>query len=120
MPLKKSASKAAFKSNLKAELSAGKGKAQSLAIAYSEQRAAKKKKRKMKKLAFILCLLSGPALADEPAKPTLSLMAIQLKATTLNLTYPTREACEASAKAATAHMKKHGLGRADCLPVVQP
>lgn len=46
MPLKKSASKAAFKSNLKAELAAGKPKAQSLAIAYSEQRAAKKKKRK--------------------------------------------------------------------------
>ena len=44
MPLKKSASKAAFKANLKAELDAGKPKAQSLAIAYSVQRKAKGKK----------------------------------------------------------------------------
>jgi hypothetical protein len=74
----------------------------------------------MKKLAFALILLAGPALADEPAKPTLWLMAVQLKATTLNVTYPNQAACEASAKTATAHLKKHGLGRADCFPVVQP
>jgi hypothetical protein len=45
MPLKKSASKKAFVSNLKEELKT-KPKDQALAIAYSEQRAAKKKKRK--------------------------------------------------------------------------
>lgn len=45
MPLKKSKSKAAFKSNLKAELGAGKPKAQALAIAYSVQRKAKKGKK---------------------------------------------------------------------------
>jgi len=46
MPLKKSASKAAFKSNIKAEMAAGKPQKQAVAIAYSEARAAKKKKRK--------------------------------------------------------------------------
>lgn len=46
MPLKKSASKAAFKSNIRAEANAGKPIKQAVAIAYSEQRAAKKKKRK--------------------------------------------------------------------------
>ncbi len=44
MPLKKSASKAAFKSNLKEELKS-KPKKQALAIAYSEQRQAKKKNK---------------------------------------------------------------------------
>ena len=44
MPLKKSASKAAFKSNLKEEMKAGKPKKQSLAIAYDVQRKAKKGK----------------------------------------------------------------------------
>lgn len=43
MPLNKSASPAAFKSNLKAELAAGKPKSQSLAIAYRVQRDAKKR-----------------------------------------------------------------------------
>ena len=47
MPLTKSKSKGAFVSNLKAELKAGKGKKQALAIAYSTQRkAAAKAKRK--------------------------------------------------------------------------
>lgn len=45
MPLKKSGSKAAFKSNIKAEVSAGKPVNQAVAIAYSEKRAAKKKKK---------------------------------------------------------------------------
>ena len=43
MPLKKSTSKKAFQENLKTEMKAGKSKAQSLAIAYSVQRKAKKK-----------------------------------------------------------------------------
>ncbi len=43
MPLKKSTSKAAFKSNVKAELAAGKKPAQAVAIAYSEKREAAKK-----------------------------------------------------------------------------
>jgi hypothetical protein len=72
----------------------------------------------MKKLAFILCLLAGPALADEPAKPVLWLMAVQFKASTLSVTYPTEAACKAAAKLTSAHMAK--LGRADCIPVVQP
>jgi len=42
MPLKKSATKKAFVSNLKEELKAGKPKAQALAIAYAEKNAAKK------------------------------------------------------------------------------
>lgn len=42
MPLKKSKSPAAFKSNLKEELKAGKKPAQALAIAYSVKRKAKK------------------------------------------------------------------------------
>jgi hypothetical protein len=43
MPLKKSTSKAAFKSNIKAEVNAGKPVKQAVAIAYSEKRQAKKK-----------------------------------------------------------------------------
>jgi len=45
MPLKKSTSKEAFKSNVKAEIKAGKPVKQSVAIAYSEKRAAEKKKK---------------------------------------------------------------------------
>lgn len=44
MPLTKSASQPAFKANLKAELSAGRPKAQALAIAFRVQRDAKKNK----------------------------------------------------------------------------
>ena len=44
MPLVKSASKGAFRANLKAELAAGKPKKQSLAIAYSVKRRAAAKK----------------------------------------------------------------------------
>ena len=46
MPLKKSTSKEAFKSNIKAEVKAGKPIKQAVAIAYSEKRAATKKKGK--------------------------------------------------------------------------
>lgn len=45
MPLIKSKSKDAFKKNVKAEMRAGKPKKQALAIAYSVQRKAGKKKR---------------------------------------------------------------------------
>ncbi len=44
MPLVKSESAKAFRENLKKELAAGKPMKQALAIAYSEQRAARKKK----------------------------------------------------------------------------
>lgn len=44
MPLKKSTSKKAFTSNLKAELKAGKPQKQALAIAYSVQKQAGRKK----------------------------------------------------------------------------
>lgn len=44
MPLKKSSSKKAFAHNVRAEIRAGKPKAQALAIAYSVQRESKKKK----------------------------------------------------------------------------
>lgn len=44
MPLKKSKSKAAFKSNIKAEVAAGKPVKQAVAIAYSVKRRAGKKK----------------------------------------------------------------------------
>jgi hypothetical protein len=44
MPLKKSTSKKAFTSNLKAELKAGKPRKQALAIAYSVQKQAGRKK----------------------------------------------------------------------------
>ena len=44
MPLKKSASKAAFKANIKAEIRAGKPVKQAVAIAYSVKRQAVKKK----------------------------------------------------------------------------
>lgn len=40
MPLKRSASKGAFVSNVKAEIAAGRPQKQALAIAYSEKRAA--------------------------------------------------------------------------------
>lgn len=43
MPLKKSKSKAAFKSNIRAEVKAGKPVKQAVAIAYSEKRRAKKR-----------------------------------------------------------------------------
>lgn len=45
MPLVKSASKDAFRKNVKAEMAAGKPMKQSLAIAYSTKRAAEKKKK---------------------------------------------------------------------------
>jgi hypothetical protein len=44
MPLKKSAGKPAFRSNVKAEIMAGKPVKQAVAIAYSVKRAAKGKK----------------------------------------------------------------------------
>jgi hypothetical protein len=43
MPLKKSASKEAFRSNVKAEINSGKKPAQAVAIAYSVKRAATSK-----------------------------------------------------------------------------
>ncbi len=43
MPLKKGTSKKAFSSNVKTEVKSGKPVKQAVAIAYSEQRAAKKK-----------------------------------------------------------------------------
>jgi hypothetical protein len=50
MPLKKSASKEAFRSNVKAEINAGKKPAQAVAIAYATKRAAlSKTPSKMKK-----------------------------------------------------------------------
>lgn len=45
MPLKKSASKSAFKSNVKAEVNAGKPVKQAVAIAYSTKRKAEGKKK---------------------------------------------------------------------------
>lgn len=74
----------------------------------------------MKKLALIFCMLAGPALAQEPAKPQVWLLTIQLKATTVTVTYPTEDACKAGLKVTGARIKQLGLGRADCLPVVQP
>ena len=46
MPLKKSTSKSAFKSNIRAEVNAGKPVKQAVAIAYSEKRAASKRKKR--------------------------------------------------------------------------
>lgn len=46
MPLVKSASKAAFRANVKAEVKAGKPPKQAVAIAYSVKREAAKGKRK--------------------------------------------------------------------------
>lgn len=45
MPLVKSASKEAFRKNVKAEIAAGKPPKQAVAIAYSTKRAAEKKKK---------------------------------------------------------------------------
>jgi hypothetical protein len=45
MPLKKSKSEKAFKSNVKAEMKAGKPQKQAVAIAYSVKRAAPKGKK---------------------------------------------------------------------------
>lgn len=44
MPLKKSTSKKAFKSNIRAEVKAGKPVKQAVAIAYSQKREAERKK----------------------------------------------------------------------------
>jgi hypothetical protein len=44
MPLKSGKSKAAFKSNIKAEIAAGKPQKQAVAIAYAVKRKGKKKK----------------------------------------------------------------------------
>jgi len=44
MPLKKSTSKSAFSSNVRAEVKAGKPVKQAVAIAYSEKRSARKKR----------------------------------------------------------------------------
>jgi len=46
MPLKRSTSKGAFKSNIRAEVAAGKPVKQAVAIAYSEKRAAAKRKKR--------------------------------------------------------------------------
>ena len=46
MPLVKSASKGAFRKNIKAEIKAGKPQKQAVAIAYSVKRKAQGKKRK--------------------------------------------------------------------------
>ena len=46
MPLVKSASPAAFRNNVKAEMAAGKPQKQAVAIAYSTKRAAQAKKGK--------------------------------------------------------------------------
>jgi hypothetical protein len=46
MPLKKSASPKAFKSNIKTEVAAGKPVKQAVAIAYAEKREAEKKGKK--------------------------------------------------------------------------
>ena len=46
MPLAKSTSKAAFQRNIKTEVAAGKPVKQAVAIAYSEKRAAGRKKKK--------------------------------------------------------------------------
>lgn len=46
MPLKKSKSEKAFKSNVKAEIKAGKPQRQAVAIAYAEKREAAKKTKK--------------------------------------------------------------------------
>lgn len=45
MPLKKSASKKAFKENIKKEIKSGKSQKQSVAIAYSVKRKAQSKKK---------------------------------------------------------------------------
>ena len=45
MPLKKSTSKKAFSSNVRAEMNAGRSQKQSVAIAYSVKRKAQGKKR---------------------------------------------------------------------------
>jgi hypothetical protein len=45
MPLKKSASPAAFKANIKAEMASGKPQRQALAIAYATKRRAASKKK---------------------------------------------------------------------------
>lgn len=45
MPLKKSASKDAFKSNIKTEMKSGKPQKQAVAIAYAMKRAATSKKK---------------------------------------------------------------------------
>jgi hypothetical protein len=45
MPLTKSASKAAFKKNVKTEIAAGKPQKQAVAIAYATQRKAQGKKK---------------------------------------------------------------------------
>jgi hypothetical protein len=49
MPLKKSASKPAFRANVKAEVAAGKPVKQAVAIAYSVKREAQKPAAKSKK-----------------------------------------------------------------------
>jgi hypothetical protein len=49
MPLVKSASKEAFRKNVKTEMAKGKSQAQSVAIAYSTQRAAQGKPAPKKK-----------------------------------------------------------------------
>ena len=49
MPLIKSKSKEAFKKNISTEMKAGKPQKQAVAIAYATQRAAGKKKTKVKK-----------------------------------------------------------------------
>lgn len=46
MPLVKSASKSAFRSNIKAEIKAGKPQKQAVAIAYSVKRTAQRRKGK--------------------------------------------------------------------------
>lgn len=69
----------------------------------------------MKKLAFILCLIASPALADE-AKPPVWLMVMEFKSGIISANYASQTACEAAAKEAATYAK--AAAKFHCFPVL--
>lgn len=72
----------------------------------------------MKRFLILLALVTTPALAHEESKPLTWNIIIQLKATAWIVSYPTEEKCREAVKLISPHLKK--LGRADCVPLLQP
>lgn len=69
----------------------------------------------MKKLAFILCLIASPVLADDP-KPPVWLLAMEFKSGIISANYASQDACKAAAKAAGVYAK--AAAKFHCFPVL--
>ena len=72
----------------------------------------------MKCLILIAALLAAaPAYAADKPIQTMWYMVVQLKFSSINAGYQSEEKCREAVKLVTTKLK--GIGRADCLPVLQ-